>query len=84
MITFMHRQFREHFCAQYLVGSITLTILDSTAITGGEEQHVRLQGGNFVFLDVQSKVMEVFQLLGFSKSFTFTDSLDEAIAAFKS
>ncbi len=44
---------------------------------------IRLQGGNFVFLDVQSKVMEVFQLLGFSKSFTFADSMDEAIAAFK-
>ena len=44
---------------------------------------IRLQGGNFVFLDVQSKVMEVFQLLGFSKSFTFANSMDEAIAAFK-
>ena len=44
---------------------------------------IRLQGGNFVFLNVQSKVMEVFQLLGFSKSFTFANTMDEAIAAFK-
>ena len=44
---------------------------------------IRLQGGNFVFLNVQSKVMEVFQLLGFSKSFTFANTMEEAIAAFK-
>ena len=44
---------------------------------------IRLQGGNFVFLNVQSKVMEVFQLLGFSKSFTFANTMDEAVAAFK-
>ena len=44
---------------------------------------IRLRGGNFVFLNVQSKVMEVFQLLGFSKSFTFANTMDEAVAAFK-
>lgn len=44
---------------------------------------IRLQGGNFVFLNVQSKVMEVFQLLGFSKSFTFASTLEEALVSFK-
>ena len=61
MITFMHRQFREHFCAQYLVGSITLTVLDSTAITGGEEQHA------LFVQQLYHVVVEIPSLLGILK-----------------
>ena len=37
------------------------------------------QGGELVMLDIQPKVYEVFQLLGFSQFFTIKDSLDGSI-----
>ncbi|MDR1838504.1 MAG: STAS domain-containing protein [Treponema sp.] len=43
-------------------------------------KEVKPQDGNVVLLDVQPKVYEVFQLLGFSQFFNIKDSLDDAIS----
>ena len=43
---------------------------------------VKPQGGDLVMLDIQPKVYEVFQLLGFSQFFTIKDSLDDSISHF--
>ena len=43
---------------------------------------VKPQGGDLVLLDIQPKVYEVFQLLGFSQFFNIRDSLDESISYF--
>ncbi|HRZ65188.1 MAG TPA: anti-sigma F factor antagonist, partial [Spirochaetia bacterium] len=40
-------------------------------------------GGDIVLLEIQPKVYEVFQLLGFSQFFNIKDNLDEATAFFK-
>ena len=45
---------------------------------------VKPQGGDIVLLDIQPKVSEVFQLLGFSQFFNIKDTLENAIAFFKS
>jgi len=41
------------------------------------------KGGDLVLLEVQPKVYEVFQLLGFSQFFTIKKSLEEAVDFFK-
>ena len=43
---------------------------------------VKPQGGDLVLLDIQPKVYEVFQLLGFSQFFNIRDSLEESIVFF--
>ena len=43
---------------------------------------VRPKGGDIVLLEIQPKVYEVFQLLGFSQFFNIKSSADEAIAFF--
>jgi anti-anti-sigma factor len=43
---------------------------------------VKPQGGDLVLLDVQPKVFEVFQLLGFSQFFCIRDNLGDAISFF--
>ncbi|MGL4982062.1 MAG: STAS domain-containing protein [Treponemataceae bacterium] len=43
---------------------------------------VKQHGGDIVLLDVQAKVYEVFQLLGFSQFFNIKDSLPDAIMVF--
>ena len=43
---------------------------------------VKHQGGDVVLLDIQPKVYEVFQLLGFSQFFNIKDDLDNAISFF--
>lgn len=43
---------------------------------------VKPRGGDVVLLEIQPKVYEVFQLLGFSQFFNIKDSLDEAVAFF--
>jgi len=43
---------------------------------------VKPQGGDLVLLDIQPKVYEVFQLLGFSQFFNIRDSLDDSINFF--
>jgi anti-anti-sigma factor len=40
---------------------------------------VKPQGGDLVMLDIQPKVYEVFQLLGFSQFFNIRDSLEDSI-----
>ncbi len=44
---------------------------------------VKPKGGDIVLLEIQPKVYEVFQLLGFSQFFNIKDSMGEAIAFFK-
>jgi anti-anti-sigma factor len=43
---------------------------------------VKPKGGDLVLLDVQPKVYEVFQLLGFSQFFNIKDSYDESVSFF--
>ncbi|MBN2737534.1 MAG: anti-sigma factor antagonist [Spirochaetales bacterium] len=43
---------------------------------------VKPRGGDIVLLEIQPKVYEVFQLLGFSQFFNIKDSLDEAVSFF--
>jgi anti-anti-sigma factor len=44
---------------------------------------IKPKGGGLILLEIQPKVYEVFQLLGFSKFFNMQDSLDESIAFFQ-
>ncbi|HUV08625.1 MAG TPA: STAS domain-containing protein [Spirochaetia bacterium] len=44
---------------------------------------VKPKGGDLVLLEIQPKVYEVFQLLGFSQFFNIKDSLDEAVSFFE-
>jgi anti-anti-sigma factor len=44
---------------------------------------VKPKGGDIVLLEIQPKVYEVFQLLGFSQFFNIKDSLQDAINFFK-
>jgi anti-sigma B factor antagonist len=43
---------------------------------------VKPRGGDLVLLEIQPKVYEVFQLLGFSQFFNIKDNIDEAIEFF--
>jgi anti-anti-sigma factor len=45
---------------------------------------VKPQGGDLVLLDIQPKVFEVFQLLGFSQFFNIRDSVEDSILFFNS
>ena len=44
---------------------------------------VKPRGGDLVLLEIQPKVYEVFQLLGFSQFFNIKDSLDDSTNYFK-
>ncbi len=44
---------------------------------------VKPKGGDIVLLEIQPKVYEVFQLLGFSQFFTIKDTLEEALSFFR-
>jgi len=44
---------------------------------------VKPRGGDIVLLEIQPKVYEVFQLLGFSQFFNIKDNLEEATSFFK-
>jgi anti-anti-sigma factor len=44
---------------------------------------VKPRGGDLVLLEIQPKVYEVFQLLGFSQFFNIKDSLEDATGFFK-
>ncbi len=44
---------------------------------------VKPKGGDIVLLEIQPKVYEVFQLLGFSQFFNIKESMTEAISFFK-
>jgi anti-sigma B factor antagonist len=43
---------------------------------------IKPRGGDLVLLEVQPKVYEVFQLLGFSQFFNIKENLDEAVSFF--
>jgi anti-anti-sigma factor len=45
---------------------------------------VKPQGGDLVLLDIQPKVYEVFQLLGFSQFFNIRDNMEDSIHFFNS
>ncbi|MDR3161912.1 MAG: STAS domain-containing protein [Spirochaetaceae bacterium] len=45
---------------------------------------VKPRGGDLVLLEIQPKVYEVFQLLGFSQFFNIKDALDDAVRLFRS
>jgi len=45
---------------------------------------VKPQGGDLVLLDIQPKVFEVFQLLGFSQFFNIRESVEESVDFFNS
>jgi len=45
---------------------------------------VKPQGGDLVLLDIQPKVFEVFQLLGFSQFFNIRENLEDSILFFNS
>ncbi|MDR0689026.1 MAG: STAS domain-containing protein [Spirochaetaceae bacterium] len=44
---------------------------------------VRPRGGDLVLLEIQPKVYEVFQLLGFSQFFNIRDTLNDAMSFFR-
>jgi hypothetical protein len=44
---------------------------------------VKPRGGDLVLLEIQPKVYEVFQLLGFSQFFNIKDNLDDSINFFR-
>jgi anti-anti-sigma factor len=45
---------------------------------------VKPRGGDLVLLEIQPKVYEVFQLLGFSQFFNIKDNLDDSVNYFRS
>ncbi|MCA1754657.1 MAG: STAS domain-containing protein [Spirochaeta sp.] len=45
-------------------------------------KQLKPRGGDLVLLEIQPKVYEVFQLLGFSQFFNIKDTLDEAVEFF--
>jgi anti-anti-sigma factor len=45
---------------------------------------VKPRGGDLVLLEIQPKVYEVFQLLGFSQFFNIKDNLDDSVNFFRS
>jgi anti-anti-sigma factor len=45
---------------------------------------VKPRGGDLVLLEIQPKVYEVFQLLGFSQFFNIKDNLEDSIGFFRS
>ncbi|OJF76280.1 MAG: anti-sigma F factor antagonist [Treponema sp. CETP13] len=62
-----------------------LTYVSSTGIGSFTAflKMVKPKGGDVVLLEIQPKVYEVFQLLGFSQFFNIKDSTKEAIGFFK-
>jgi anti-anti-sigma factor len=44
---------------------------------------VKPRGGDLVLLEIQPKVYEVFQLLGFSQFFNIKDNIDDSVAFFR-
>ena len=44
---------------------------------------IKPRGGELVLLEIQPKVYEVFQLLGFSQFFNFKDTLDDSVVFFR-
>jgi len=64
-----------------IFGCVSLNYVSSTGIGSFTSflKNVKPKGGDVVLLEIQPKVYEVFQLLGFSQFFNINDDLDEAI-----
>lgn len=62
-----------------------LTYVSSTGIGSFTAflKSVKPKGGDIVLLEIQPRVYEVFQLLGFSQFFTIRDTLEDAIQYFQ-
>ncbi len=62
----------------------TVNYVSSTGISAFTNLHDQLKGrgGNMVLSQLQPKVKEVFQLLGFTDYFTFEDTVEKAVAFF--
>ena len=61
-----------------------LNYLSSTGIGSFTQflKAVKLRGGDLVLLEIQPKVYEVFQLLGFSQFFNIKETIEEAVSFF--
>ncbi|MDR1748158.1 MAG: anti-sigma factor antagonist [Spirochaetaceae bacterium] len=46
-------------------------------------KQIKLQGGDMVLVNIQAKVYEVFQLLGFSQFFSIKDTMEDAVLYFR-
>jgi anti-anti-sigma factor len=70
---------------QLIFGCTGLNYVSSTGIGAFTAflKTLKSLSGDMVLQDVQPKVFEVFQLLGFSQFFNIRDTLDESIAYFK-
>lgn len=62
-----------------------LTYVSSTGIGSFTAflKAVKPKGGDIVLLEIQPRVYEVFQLLGFSQFFTIRDTLEDAVQHFR-
>lgn len=69
---------------QIIFNCSTLNYVSSTGIGAFTAflKTVKPKGGDVVLLDIQPKVYEVFQLLGFSQFFNVKDSLSDAVSFF--
>ncbi len=76
----------ENGYVKIIFNCATLNYVSSTGIGSFTAflKTVKPRGGDIVLLDIQPKVYEIFQLLGFSQFFNIKDSLDDAVAFFKS
>ena len=63
-------------------GELSYISSDGIGSFSGFMKTLRPKGGDFVLFNVQPKVYEVFQLLGFSSLFNIKDSLDDSIKFF--
>ncbi len=76
----------ENGYVKIIFNCATLNYVSSTGIGSFTAflKTVKPKGGDVVLLDIQPKVYEIFQLLGFSQFFNIKDSLDDAVSFFKS
>ena len=70
---------------QLIFNCSSLSYVSSTGIGSFTSflKAVKPKGGDLVLLEIQPKVYEVFQLLGFAQFFTIKGNLDDAIAYFQ-
>ncbi|MDY7027173.1 MAG: STAS domain-containing protein [Spirochaetota bacterium] len=76
----------EHGFSRLIFNCAGLNYVSSTGIGSFTAflKAVKPRGGDIVLLDIQPKVYEVFQLLGFSQFFNIKDNLQEATDFFNS
>lgn len=85
---FFEKQIQKIFENGYIkiiLNCMELSYISSTGIGSISIllREIKLIGGEIVFLGIQPKVFEVFQMLGFSKFFTLTSSIEESVKYFK-